>query len=83
MYRHLEGRQALIDEVSIMRWSRMAELARTETPAGPVDHVLDILETFTRMPRRAARAGGVDAAVATGTVSGTRCRWGAHVRHCE
>jgi AcrR family transcriptional regulator len=50
LYRHFEGKQALIDEVSIMRWSRMTELAsQAELHGSPVDHVLGVIETFTRM----------------------------------
>lgn len=53
LYRHFDGRQALIDEVSIWRWSRLEELARQRTPdEAPVDHVLRILETYTRMTTR-------------------------------
>ncbi len=50
LYRHFDGRQALIDEVSIMRWSRMVELACRPHPAeAPIEHVLRILEAYTRM----------------------------------
>ncbi|MGY1642608.1 TetR/AcrR family transcriptional regulator [Geodermatophilus sp. SYSU D00703] len=49
LYRHFDGRQALIDEVSIRRWSRMADLACSAPDQEPVDHVLRVIETFTRM----------------------------------
>ncbi|MCK6211374.1 TetR/AcrR family transcriptional regulator [Georgenia sp. EYE_87] len=53
LYRNFDGKHALIDEVSIQRWSRMAELARERRPdEEPVDHVLRILETYTRMTTR-------------------------------
>ena len=53
LYRHFDGRQALIDEVSIRRWSRIEELARYRVSGEfPVDHVLRILETYTRMTTR-------------------------------
>lgn len=53
LYRHFEGKQALIDEVSINRWSRMAELAcPSEIYETAVDHVLGIIETYTRMTTR-------------------------------
>ncbi|WP_170297144.1 TetR/AcrR family transcriptional regulator [Georgenia thermotolerans] len=53
LYRHFDGRQALIDEVSILRWNRMAELSGQRRPdEEPVDHVLRILETYTRMTTR-------------------------------
>lgn len=50
LYRHFDGRQALIDEVSIMRWRRMVDLALQARPdETPVDHVLRVLEAYTRM----------------------------------
>ncbi|MGY1815723.1 TetR/AcrR family transcriptional regulator [Blastococcus sp. SYSU D00820] len=53
LYRHFDGRGALVDEVSLVRWSRMAELAAAPDPDGePVDHVLGVLDTYTRMTTR-------------------------------
>ena len=50
LYRHFEGKRDLIDAVSIMRWSRMAELAATpEGHESPVEHVLSVVEAYTRM----------------------------------
>ena len=50
LYRHFDGKHDLIDAVSIMRWSRMAELAAyPEVHQTPVEHVLSVLETYTRM----------------------------------
>jgi AcrR family transcriptional regulator len=52
LYRHFDGRQALVDEVSIMRWSRMAELGATGQIDEPINHVLSVIERFTRMTTR-------------------------------
>ena len=53
LYRHFDGKGALIDAVSLMRWSRMCELASApEAVQSPVDHVLDVLEAYTRMTTR-------------------------------
>jgi AcrR family transcriptional regulator len=64
LYRHFDGRQALIDEVSIRRWSRMAELAcKPRSEDEPVNHVLQILETYTRMTtqdHRFIRGAGIE-----------------------
>ena len=53
LYRHFDGKQDLIDAVSIMRWSRMEELAATPGVAQtPVEHVLSVIDTYTRMTTR-------------------------------
>jgi len=64
LYRHFDGKHDLVDAVSIMRWSRMAALAATpEVHETPVEHVLSILETYTRMTTRDHRfilAAGIE-----------------------
>jgi AcrR family transcriptional regulator len=64
LYRHFDGKGALIDEVSLVRWSRMSELASVpgsfETP---VHHVLGIIEAYTWMTTRDTdfiRAAGIE-----------------------
>lgn len=53
LYRHFDGKHDLIDAVSIMRWSRMEELAASpEVHASAVEHVLSVIETYTRMTTR-------------------------------
>ena len=53
LYRHFDGKHNLIDAVSIMRWSRMEQLAATpEVHETAVDHVLSVIETYTRMTTR-------------------------------
>jgi AcrR family transcriptional regulator len=51
LYRHFSTKEMLIDEVSVVRWSRMDEYARhgVRTEYTPLQHVLGILEAFTRM----------------------------------
>lgn len=50
LYRHFEGKQALVDEVSIFRWTRMEALAlQWNEDEEPVEHVLRILESYSRM----------------------------------
>ena len=50
LYRHFGGKDALIDAVSVNRWATVTRLARTGAAAdSPLDAVVDVLETFTRM----------------------------------
>lgn len=51
LYRHFPNKEVLIDEVSVVRWSRMEAFARHGVRTGytPVQQVLAILEAFTRM----------------------------------
>lgn len=51
LYRHFSTKDLLIDEVSVVRWSRMEDYARHGVRSGytPLQHVLAILEAFTRM----------------------------------
>lgn len=50
IYRHFDTKQQIIDEVSRVRWSHMVALSgRREEEELAVQHVLRILERYTRM----------------------------------
>ena len=51
LYRHFSTKEMLIDEVSVVRWSRMEDYACNGIHASytPLQQVLAILEAFTRM----------------------------------
>ena len=50
LYRHFGGKNVLIDAVSVNRWATVTRLARAGAAAdSPLDGVVDVLETFTRM----------------------------------
>jgi AcrR family transcriptional regulator len=50
LYRHFDGKDALIDAVSVNRWATMTRLARSGTTTrAPLQAVVALLETFTRM----------------------------------
>jgi AcrR family transcriptional regulator len=50
LYRHFDGKNALIDAVSVNRWATMTRLARARSAAdAPLHAVIALIETFTRM----------------------------------
>lgn len=51
LHRHFSTKEMLIDEVSVVRWSRMEDYARRGVRPGytPLQQVVAILEAFTRM----------------------------------
>jgi AcrR family transcriptional regulator len=50
LYRHFDGKQELIDEVSIMRWRHMCSMVRDAPDGTPATGtILGVLDAYTRM----------------------------------
>lgn len=50
LYRHFPSKQALIDAISVDRWERMSQWARSSRGArSPIRHITTVLDRFSRL----------------------------------